>query len=445
MKKIYFTLLTIGLVLTSAIGQEKQPLLNISEHGIMLNSEDSKIQVGFNGRIYMDGVHYFDDVTDLSSDVSISDVRLGTTVMWDKWQVKINVGFGDEELCVKDAFLRYFQKENSYFTVGNFYEPFGIEASASSKDLRFIGHSNTTIALGIGRGIGVGYNYFTDKFYGATGLYAGSIENDHKGDQGFSTTTKLAYTPIVNDNLTWQVGASFSYRKPEANGFSEDFNDDDYNREVTFAAGPEELFLNGVVEGAQSEIKYNFQTMLLAKSFLFQGEYTRSKVARDEDYVSQLMKDQPLDYVTYVWPVAPGDYPAWYGDMKDVTTEAYYAQIGFLLGDEYSYNSATSYVNRAKPGTYEFVVRYDNTNLNDIDGTYFNGAYGPADLGAALTGAGNKSVAGGKAETFSAAVNYYVSDNIMFRLNYSLMDVDNINFPLDDKVGFLNARVQVSF
>lgn len=445
MKNIYLTLLAIGLVLTSAIGQEKKSSLNLSEDGIIVTSPENNVQVGFHGRIYMDGVHYFDDVTDLSSDLEISDVRLGTTVNWEKWQVRINVGFADEEVSVRDAFLRYFQKENSIFTIGNFYEPFGIEAAASSKDLRFIGHSNTTLALGIGRGLGLGYTYFTDKFYGATGLFAGSIDNHHDGDQGFSTTTKLAYTPIANEDLTWQVGASFSYRKPEANGFSESFNDDDYNREVVYTAGPENLFLNGQIKGAQSETKYNFQTMLLAKSFLFQGEYTRSKVTRDEDYVSQLMRDQPLDYVTYVWPIAPGDYPAWYGDMRDVTTEAYYAQAGFLLGDKYSYNSATSYLNRPKNGTYEFLVRYDNTNLNDVDGTYFNGAYGPADYGASLTGAGNKSIAGGKAETYSVAVNYYMTHNIMFRLNYSIMDIDNVNFPMDDQVGFLNARVQVSF
>ena len=445
MKKIYFTLLTIGLVLTNVIGQEKESLLRVSDEGVMLSSPENEIQVGFNGRIYMDGVHYFDDVTDLSSDASISDVRFGTTVRWGKWLTKINVGFGNEEVCIKDAFLKYFQKENSVFTIGNFIEPFGLEGAASSKELRFIGASNTTQAFGIGRGIGIGYTYFTDKFYGATGLFAGSVDNDNTGDQGYSTTTKLAYTPIVKENLTWQVGASFSYRRPEANGFSDDLNDDDYNREVILSAGPEDLFLNAEIEGAQNETKINIQTLVLAKSFLLQGEYTRSNVTRDEDYISELMQDGPSYYVTYAWPTSPDDYPSWYGELTDITTEAFYVQTGFLLGDEYSYNSSTAYINRPKPGTYEFLVRYDNTNLNDIDGTYFNGSYGSADFEAALSGVGNKSIAGGKAETISAAVNYYVNNHIMFRLNYSVMDVDNVNYPLDDKVGILNARVQVNF
>jgi len=445
MKNIYIALLAIVLVFNSAIGQEKKSSMKISEDGIELTSPNEEIKVTFNGRIYMDGFHYFDDVTDLSSDLSISDVRLGTTVAWGKWKAKINVGFGNDKVRIKDAFLRYNHKSNSVFTLGNFFEPFGIEAAASSKDLRFIGGSNATQALGIGRGIGIGYAYHTDKFYGATGLFAGTVDNHSKGDQGFSTTTKVAYTPVVNENITWQVGASFSYRKPEANGFSDNLNDDDYNREVVLAAGPEHLFLNADIKGATSETKYNFQTLAIAKSFLFQGEYMRSTVTRDDDYVSRLMQDGPLWYVTYAWPTTPGDYPSWYGDLRDITTEAYYAQIGFLLGGEYSYNSSTAYVNRPKAGTYEFLVRYDNTDLNDIDGTYFNGSFGPADLSAALSGAGNMSIEGGKSETYSAAVNYYLSNNIMFRLNYSLMDVTNTKFPMDETVGILSARVQVNF
>ncbi|WP_299528916.1 porin [uncultured Lutibacter sp.] len=445
MKKIYFTLLAIGLVVTSVIGQENQLSVESDNGGILLTSPEKDYQVKFNGRIYMDGTHYMDDVTDLSSKVSITDVRLGTTIKWDKWDAKINVSFGNDDLSIKDAFLRYNYTKKSVFTIGNFFEPFGIEAAASSKELRFIGASNTTQALGIGRGIGLGYTYHTDKFYGATGLFAGSVDNQNKGDQGYSSTTKLAYTPIVNDNLTLQVGASFSYRKPEANGFSAGLNDDDFNREVVLTAGPENLFLNADIKGAISDTKYNFQTLVISKSFLLQGEYTRSNVTRDEDYVSNLMKDGPLYYVTYAWPTTPQDYADWYGELKDITTEAYYVQTGFLLGDTYSYNSSTAYINRPKAGSYEFLVRYDNTNLNDIDGTYFNGSFGPADEGAALGGAGNKSIAGGKSETISAAVNYYLSDNIMFRLNYSVMDVDNIKHPLDEKVGILNARVQVNF
>ncbi len=449
LRKIYIATLALGMVATSAIGQEKELTAKSKKGGIVLTSADKDYQVSLNGRIYMDGVHYFDDATDLSSDASIKDIRLGTTVKWGQWSAKVNVSFGNNEVKIKDAFLRYNQSKNSIFTVGNFFEPFGIEASASSKNLRFIDGSNTTQAMGIGRSIGLGYTYYTDKFYGSTGLFAGSVDNHNKGDQGFSTTTKLVYTPIVNDNVLFQLGGSFTYRIPEANGFNESLNDDDYNREVSLAAGPEHKFLNADIKGARTDMRYNFQTMVLSGPVMLQAEYTKTKVTRDDDYVSRLMKDNPYWTHTagggYAWPVAPGDYPGWYGEMRDIETEAFYVTAGFLLGDNYSYNSSTAYINRPKAGTYEFLLRYDNTNLNDIDGTYFNGSYGPADLSAALGGYGNMSIQGGKAETISAAVNYYLNDNVMFRLNYSYMDVQNQVYPLDEKVGMIKARVQVNF
>ncbi|WP_321321180.1 porin [Labilibaculum sp.] len=444
LRKLYIATLALGMVATSAIGQEKQLTAESNKGGIVLTSADKDYQISLNGRIYMDGVHYFDDVTDLSSDASISDVRLGTTVKWGQWSAKINVSFGNDEVKIKDAFLRYNYLKNSIFTVGNFFEPFGIEGSASSKDLRFIGASNTTEAMGIGRSIGLGYTYYTDKFYGSTGIFAGSVDNHNKGDQGFSTTTKLVYTPIVNDKVTFQLGGSFTYRIPEANGFNS-LNDDDYNREVVLAAGPEHKFLNADIAHARTDMRYNFQSLVLSGPFMLQAEYTKTKVTRDDDYVTQLMKDGPAYYVTYAWPTVPGDYPGWYGELRDIETKAYYVQTGFLLGDNYSYNSSTAYVNRPKAGSYEFLLRYDNTNLNDIDGTYFNGAYGPADLGAALGGAGNMSIQGGKSESYSVAVNYYLNDNVMFRLNYSYMDVQNQVYPLDEKIGMVKARVQVNF
>nr|WP_320120558.1 porin [uncultured Marinifilum sp.] len=445
LKKLYIATLALGMVATSAVAQEKEMTAESNKGGIVLTSADKEYQVSINGRIYMDAVHYFDDVTDLSDDASIEDIRFGTSVKWGKWSAKVNVGFGNDEVKIKDAFLRYNHAKNSIFTVGNFFEPFGIEAAASSKELRFIGASNMTQAMGIGRSIGLGYTYYTDKFYGSTGLFAGSVDNNNDGDQGFASTTKLAYTPIVNDNVTFQLGASFTYRIPEANGFNESFNDDDYNREVVLTAGPEDKFLNADIQNARTDMRFNIQSLILSGPFMLQAEYTKTKVTRDDDYASKLQSDGPADYVTYIWPTTPGDYPGWYGELRDIEMDAYYAQIGFLLGDNYAYNSSSAYIKRPKAGTFEFLVRYDNTDLNDIDGTYFNGAYGPADLASALGGAGNKSIQGGKAETYSAGVNYYLNSNVMFRVNYSYMDVNNWQYPLDEKISMVKARIQVNF
>ncbi|PID62523.1 MAG: hypothetical protein CR986_01175 [Ignavibacteriae bacterium] len=448
-RKLYITAIFSLIFFVGVNAQENNISVENSNGGIKLTSSDNEYQVSINGRIYMDGFHYLDDATDLSSHLSINDIRFGTNIRWGKWSAKVNIGFGNNKVNIKDAFLRFNHKKNSTFTVGNFFEPFGIEASETSKNLRFIGSSNTTQAMGIGRSIGLGYTFYTQKLYLSTGLFAGSVNNHNKGDQGFSTSSKAAYSPIQNESFTFQIGGSFTYRKPEANGFSKDFNDDDYNRVVTFAAGPEHKFLNATMKGARSDMRFNFQSVTLSGPFMLQAEYTQAKVTRDDDYALRLMKDNPYWTHTagggYAWPIKPSDYPDWYGELRDIETKAYYAQLGFLLGDEYKYNPSTSYIRRPKSGTFEFLVRYDHTDLNDIDGTYFNGAYGDPDLNAALGGYGNMSIQGGKATTYSLAINYYVSTNVMFRLNYDYMDVDNQKTPLDENIGIFKGRVQINF
>lgn len=425
LRKRYVVVLILAMLTISAAAQEKELTAESKAGAILLTSSDKGHQVSLDGRIYMDGVHYFDDKTNLSSGASINDIRFGTTMKWGDWTAKVNVSFGNNQVGIRDAFLKYNQSDNRFFIVGNYLEPFGIEASNSSKDLRFIDPAHTSQAMGIGHSIGFGYTYYTDKFFGSTGIFAGAVNNQNKGDQGFATTTKLAYTAIANDKLVFQLGSSFTFRTPESD-LSEYVDDDDYKREVALTAGPENRFLNANIKGAKTDLRYNFQSLLLCGAVMLQSEYTRTEVTRYDEYVSGLIEKNP--YLN-------SDYSDWYNDIRDVETDAFYITAGFLLGDDYSYNSSKAYMNRPQANSYEFLMRYDNTNLND--NSFYDGD--------SLNKSDNLSVQGGRVKTISAAVNYYLNNNIMFRLNYSYMAIQNQNYPLDEKIGVFRARVQVSF
>jgi phosphate-selective porin OprO/OprP len=297
--------------------------------------------------------------------------------------------------------------------------------------------------MGIGRSIGLGYTYYTDKFYGSTGLFAGSVDNHNKGDQGFSTTTKLVYTPIVNDKVLFQVGGSFTYRTPEANGFSESLNDDDYNREVMLSAGPEHKFLNAEIAHAGNELKLNMEILATYGRFMFQSEYYSNKVYRKSNYDLQFKHSRPD---MWGWSSTEKGFEDWYGVQRDIETDGYYVQAGFLLkGDDYSYNSASAYINRPKAGSLELVARFNKTNMNDIDGIFMQNKFWDADPSKAASGQTNFSVGGGESVDWALGLNYYVSNNVMFRLNYTSMDIDNVYYRQDDKVSFVKARVQVNF
>jgi len=444
-KKISLLLVSFTFMYTGTImAQETEVAKVTGENGIInFKSNDGDYKWSFGGRAYMDGTYYMEDATDLSSKTNLSDVRLYAKASWKKWEAKINFSFAENEVHAKDIYLKYNLSDNSYLKVGNFYEPFGIQGSISSKDSKFIGNSFSGEAFGIGRTVGIGYTTFSNRYFVSGGLFGSEIGNTKKGDAGYSVTAKAVYSPIVEDNMNFHVGASASYRLPDANGYDEKYNDDEYNREVIYAAGPEHKFLNAVVDHAGNELKLNAQLLGTYGRFMIQSEYYSNKVYRKSNYELQFEHSTPD---MWGWPSSSQDLEDWYGKQRDIKTDGYYVQAGYLIkGDNYSYNSSSAFLNRPKAGSVELLVRLNQTNLNDIDGIFMQDKFWDADPIKAASGQTNFSVGGGESIDYSLGLNYYVNNNVMFRLNYTYMDIDNVYFRQDDKISFVKARIQVNF
>ena len=446
LKNISLMLLTLGLACSSVNAQENITTKE-SKGAIKFASNDGEYKWAFGGRAYMDATYYMDDATDLSSRTNISDVRLYGTATWGQWDAKINFSFAKNKVSAKDVYLNYRLNENTSIKMGHFFEPFGIQGSISSKNTRFIGSSNSGQAFGIGRSVGIAATNYTDMYFVSAGIFAGRMNNDNMGDGGFSVTGKAVYTPINEEGMLVHIGASASYRLPDANGFDAKYNDDDYNREVKYAAGPEHKFLNADIKHAGSELRLNAEIIATYGPFLFQGEYYQNKVNRKSNYDLQFMHSRPD---MWGWSSTEKGFEDWYGVQRDIETKGFYAQVGFLFGSDYSYNSASAYLNRPKAGSFEILARMNNTDLNDIDGIFMQDKFWNATInsdGSDKRSAGqtNFSVAGGESTDYSLALNYYVSNNVMFRLNYTMMDIDNLHYRMDDQVSYLQARLQLNF
>ncbi|MEA3505850.1 MAG: porin, partial [Bacteroidota bacterium] len=418
-KKISLLLLALVFVGANTFAQESVSS-KTKDGKISWNSEDGQYQWSFGGRIYMDGVYYMDDATDLSSGTSIHDTRLYAKAKWGNWNTKINFDFSHNGVDAKDLYLDYNFDNSSYIRVGNFAEPFAIQGFISSKYNSFIGSSFTGSAFGIGRSVGISYTNYSDKYFLSGGIFGGKIGNNNSGDQGYSVSGKAVYTPIVKEGLTLHIGASASYRLPDANGFEN--NDDDFNRVVNYTAGPEHKFLNANIHGADAEIRVNAELIATYGAFMLQSEYFMTDVSRDKDYETALINDGGGDL--WQWPSTEADYPAWDGEMDNRSFDGFYVQTGWLIkGADYSYNNSTAFINRPEAGSLELLLRFNNTNLNDIDGLFFDGKYRHIDPESAASGMGNFSIGGGESQDVSVAMNYYVSNNIMLRLNYTYMDI----------------------
>ncbi|PCH50308.1 MAG: hypothetical protein COC22_05920 [Flavobacteriaceae bacterium] len=435
---VSFTFMCTGTMMA----QENKAVSNEDEGAIKINTNDGDLKLSFGGRIYMDGVYYMQDGTDLNNKSSIKDARLFTKASWGKWNSKINFSFANNEVHAKDIYLNYTLNEKSAIKIGNFFEPFGIQGAISSKETRFIGDSFSGDAFGIGRSVGIAFTTFSNKYYISTGIFGGRIGNTKEGDSGYSGTIKAVYSPIVKDGMTFHIGGSASYRKPDANGFDK-YNDDDYNREVIYTAGPEDKFLDAVIDHAGNELKLNAELLGTYGRFMVQSEYYNNKVYRKSDYAVQFEHSTPD---MWGWPANVQALESWYGEQRDIQMSGYYAQVGYLIkGNDYSYNSSTAYINRPKAGSIELLGRINQTDLNDIDGIFMQGKFWDPNPLRAAEGRTNFSVGGGKSVDYSLGLNYYVNNNVMFRLNYTYMDIDNVYFKQDSKVSFVKARIQVNF
>ena len=442
-KNISLLFLSLGLLSSGAMAQDNGVVAKEKKGTIKFNSNDGQYNWSVGGRAYMDGVYYMEDATDLSSKVSLSDVRLYAKASWGKWDAKINFSFANNKVHAKDIYLNYSLSDNSSVRVGNFFEPFGIQGSISSKDTRFIGSSFSGEAMGIGRSVGVAYTTFTNKYFLSGGVFGGRIGNTQMGDGGYSVTGKAVYSPIVKEGMTLHIGASASYRLPDANGFDAKYNDDDYNRVVVYKAGPEHKFLNAEISNAGNELKLNGELLATYGRFMMQGEYYNNKVYRKSNYDLQFEHSRPD---MWGWSSTEQGFEDWYGVQRDIETSGYYLQAGFLVkGADYTYNASTAYVNRPKAGSIELLARFNQTDLNDIDGIFMQNKFWDADPEKMGAGQTNFSVAGGKSIDWSLGMNYYVNNNVMFRLNYTNMEIDNPYFRQDSNVSYVNARVQVNF
>ena len=60
------------------------------------------------GRVFFDGGYFFNDTTDLGSSFQVNDIRLGTQIRFlEHWEAKIELGYGDSKISMKDIFLTY--------------------------------------------------------------------------------------------------------------------------------------------------------------------------------------------------------------------------------------------------------------------------------------------------------------------------------------------------
>lgn len=373
-----------------------QNIVVSSKGGLKGRSSDGVFTFLLGGRLMIDGAVYSKDKQALGNGSEIRRVRLDLEgSVWNDWGYRVEVDFAENEVEIKDTFIEYNGLEPIRIRGGHIKEPFSLEEQTSSRYITFMERALPN-ALVPGRNLGVNAHVYGDNWTFGTGLFAEGVDDkndkDEELDEGYGSSARGTYTPLVNPTELIHLGASVTYRKT---------GDD---KEVRIRERPEShitsvRFVNtDKIEDIDATLGYGFEAAGVYGPLSLQGEYIRVNLDRD-------------------------------ADTPDLDFDGYYVYGSWLItGESRSYRDKIGEFGRIKPrgivgqggiGAWELALRYSNLDLTDGD---FDG---------------------GKENNITVGLNWYATPNIRFMANY--IHVESEKEGVEDNPDIYQMRAQLDF
>lgn len=204
---------------------------------------------------------------------NLEDFRVGFKAACGQYEVKADIGLGDEKVAVKDMLFSYYFKHGGVLTLGNGYEPFSMDMLVSTADLRFHQSSASVLAFTDGRKLGATYHYSGSHCYFATGFYTNNDINtlgseSHKNS--FVSTSRIVLRRVDKTHSLFHFGGAFSFR-------SRHTNVEEGVMKSMSSAGVTSMFpfplLEANISDVSTEVKGLVELLYTAPRFMIQSEY----------------------------------------------------------------------------------------------------------------------------------------------------------------------------
>lgn len=344
------------------------------------------------GRMLMDGGVYFKNDNHFGNGTEFTDLRIGMKASYQKWDMKMEIGFVGNKVSIKDAFASYTTGKH-IIQVGQFYEPFTLDMICSTYDLRFHQSPGIVLALTNSRRMGVGYTYNDRHYYASAGLFTDSdLANLKNTSQGYAVDARLVYRPVNEEGRLLHVGVAGVYRTPD----SASPDDKDRNTIIYKSPGVSTIdnrdLIYAKIDNADNQIKQGIELLIYYHKFFLQSEYLRTNVKRKKGFA-------------------------------DYSGQGGYMQCSWLLmGTTYAYDEALACPARPIGSALELCGRFNMLDMNDE----------------------KADILGGAQKDFSLGLNYYINKHIGVKLNYSFVVPGKHIKEIGDKnFSVLQARFQM--
>jgi phosphate-selective porin OprO/OprP len=214
------------------------PVFVSFKNGLFVETEDKAFSFKIGGRIQADGgfggpASYVDSKGKTQNLFSASNAGFRRAQLevegkaYKNWYYKFQYEFTNNGAAgIRDAWFGYRQKllpeeltkEPVSFQVGNFFEPFGLDAVSSTKHITFLERSLPS-ALAPSRHIGAAVTIGDKNWALKTGVYSTSPQDTATSppagsSQYWDVAVRGIYSPIVQEDALLHVGGSFKYSEP---------------------------------------------------------------------------------------------------------------------------------------------------------------------------------------------------------------------------------------
>lgn len=341
----------------------------------------------------MDGGVYVHVPEGFHAGAHISDVRLAAQVLFGSdWYTKVDVGFANNKVTLKDAFLQY-NRQNHCVRAGYMLGLFSLDESSSTNDFVFHTAANVAETFYPDRRIGLSYTRSLPAYYFSAGVFCGDgLTFSETVEPGYSLTGRGVWRPVNETGRLFHLGAGALFKVPDRNTETGRRALRLKSKGVTYMPAPR--LLDFTLESVKNQLQTNLECLLFQQRWLFQGEYLWMRV------------QQAASAPAYV---AQGGY----------------VQGGFLIrGTRFAYDNLDALsVMPTEPHAILLACRYNFTDLNDAGSHLY----------------------GGCQHDLSVGINYYFNRYLSSRLNYAHIWTDRYAAQGTCSLNMMQLRIQVRF
>ena len=411
MKKVFLiSLLALSASFAAVAQQAETAQTEVNQYGQKVNSYpvDATVQDGilvfqnknqnykmwFDVRVQGDAAVFFGydkNLTQIGNGMNIRRARFAVKAQLDKnWYGELDTDWTSGTPEIKDAYIGFTGVKGLEIKIGNFKENFSIQRNTTSRYLQFMERPMVTY-LAPSRHLGINVKYSMPALWVSAGAFGPALEDaethtaiedgnkDYGLNCGMSYTGKIVYRPLHKmKDASLHIGAAFSYRNPKTSS-TDGYNAVRYSTRNTTSVNRKKFLDTDAIKYLDHELAWTAELAGHWKGLRWEGAY----IAR-------------LPYVDPAKSNLTNIKPAW----------GWYVQAGYLLfGGQQNYDAGGAKytrINAAKGwGDIELCARVEYCNLNI-----------------------SKFCMGGSAYAYSLGLNFHVTRNVKFVINYQYNDND---------------------